>query len=542
MSNKEFFVPIYLAFVLALVFSFSNFLDFKKQTGAIIGDLNGLDTIKDISDIKIDSTDILDNIRVDVDSDKTTDIINIMPSGKFIYPLYGAYLSDIRELKFQVENAKAVEFYIRRPESLTEIYLGSAVFSKDKNVWIYYLLTNSTPNADYFIYSKITNEYGKYNGSSVYITVKNDIDVEESVVQNLVDNIKIDEDNFEIEEQNLIDAEEQLKIDISTEIQELSEKADEILNGDNEDVKIQIYQQTQDLSQKAQGDINNILNTNQGQEQVKELINQDIERIINLIRDTSDSEEAEILELREEKQENIDKLIDKVQEILKKQEEVEIEKQELFVNDSDGDGISDKEEIRLKTNPLSVDSDQDGFLDGTEIALGYDPLNPSPADKIKYEDPKEKKIEVSEKYKVEKVELVSLEEKPEEKVLKIEGKAPPYSFVTIYIYSLPIVVVTKADANGNWQYILDKPLDDGQHQVYATVTNNVGEIDEKSESFDFAKTGEKVFRIFASQGEAQVASPVQEFKSSFIILIISTIIFVLGIAFISIGFFMRERT
>ena len=54
----------------------------------------------------------------------------------------------------------------------------------------------------------------------------------------------------------------------------------------------------------------------------------------------------------------------------------------LFLNathgklDSDGDGISDEDEIRLGTNPFDRDTDHDGYPDGLEIALGSDPLDP----------------------------------------------------------------------------------------------------------------------------------------------------------------------
>ena len=44
--------------------------------------------------------------------------------------------------------------------------------------------------------------------------------------------------------------------------------------------------------------------------------------------------------------------------------------------DSDHDGISDEDEIRLGTSPLDPDTDHDGYPDGLEIALGSDPLDP----------------------------------------------------------------------------------------------------------------------------------------------------------------------
>jgi len=42
--------------------------------------------------------------------------------------------------------------------------------------------------------------------------------------------------------------------------------------------------------------------------------------------------------------------------------------------DTDGDGLSDREELQVyATNPLNADSDGDGFLDGEEVRNGYDP-------------------------------------------------------------------------------------------------------------------------------------------------------------------------
>ena len=44
--------------------------------------------------------------------------------------------------------------------------------------------------------------------------------------------------------------------------------------------------------------------------------------------------------------------------------------------DSDGDGLSDRDEIIYATDSFDKDTDGDGFIDGEEMAGGYDPLDP----------------------------------------------------------------------------------------------------------------------------------------------------------------------
>lgn len=58
-----------------------------------------------------------------------------------------------------------------------------------------------------------------------------------------------------------------------------------------------------------------------------------------------------------------------------------------FEPDSDGDGLYDREEIKVyHTNPLNPDSDNDGYLDGEEVESGYNPLGPGKLLEINFEE------------------------------------------------------------------------------------------------------------------------------------------------------------
>ncbi|NTU98749.1 L,D-transpeptidase, partial [Candidatus Falkowbacteria bacterium] len=55
--------------------------------------------------------------------------------------------------------------------------------------------------------------------------------------------------------------------------------------------------------------------------------------------------------------------------------------------DTDNDRLTDSDEYKFGTDPVTADTDNDGYQDGQEIASGYDPLRPNA--KL------EKKIEVN---------------------------------------------------------------------------------------------------------------------------------------------------
>ena len=47
---------------------------------------------------------------------------------------------------------------------------------------------------------------------------------------------------------------------------------------------------------------------------------------------------------------------------------------DILLSDSDGDGLFDREEVRVyNTDPMDTDTDKDGYADGMEVSGGYNP-------------------------------------------------------------------------------------------------------------------------------------------------------------------------
>lgn len=184
------------------------------------------------------------------------------------------------------------------------------------------------------------------------------------------------------------------------------------------------------------------------------------------------------------------------------------------ITDFDKDGLLNKDEIRYNTDPFKADSDNDGYTDFLEVSRGYNPLSEKSEEKIAYGNPKESGETNPEVFKIEKVEIfvapTKLEEKP--KIL-IQGKGLPNSFVTIFIYSEPIIVTVRTDENGNWSYILDKDLNDGFHEVYVAITNNTGKIIEKSPPLSFIKTAQAISIV---ESERNIFTPQDAADSIFV--------------------------
>ena len=211
--------------------------------------------------------------------------------------------------------------------------------------------------------------------------------------------------------------------------------------------------------------------------------------------------------------------------------------------DSDKDGLSDIDEVRYGSDPQAADSDLDGFIDGDEVKSGFDPVKYSPgdqSDRIVFESPKTNG-EIKQNYAIRNV-SVKPSENGEQK-LRLEGKGLPNSFVTIYIYSDPIVLTVKTDSEGNWTYELDKNLEDGNHEAYVAVTDNTGKITAKSEPIAFVKTAQAV-TVIPEVEAATVADTLPVTQSNAkrdLLLLVSLIAAAVAVGLATIGFIKHKR-
>jgi hypothetical protein len=210
--------------------------------------------------------------------------------------------------------------------------------------------------------------------------------------------------------------------------------------------------------------------------------------------------------------------------------------------DPDGDGITNADEFRFGTNPQKADSDNDGLEDNTEIESGKNPTvsqnNPG-GDKIVYENAKENGKMEKDTYKVTGIDM--LKGDGATKKLKISGSGPPNSYLTIYIYSeLPTVLTVKTDSNGNWSYVLDKQLDDGEHEVYVAVTDSAGKIMAKGEPLFFVKSAEAVTIIPPAEASQAGSSSVKKRSSRDLIFYSIIGFFSLIFSIVSIGLVVKK--
>jgi hypothetical protein len=505
------------------------------------------------------------------------------------------------EIKAQIikgkEAVQEVEFYAKPSFSLQPIYLGKGEKTENEAKLEYDF--KNLPNGEYQIYAKAKTDFGEIEseGKTIKVDLKEEVappgitsGTEVEQIQNAISQTQSAQNEVKTKVQTFLSANPDLpqkakekiadlprvlsnekeleakKIILDSKLtgkpiagippvptsqptpsleereKKLQEKAKEIQNLTPSPGKEDLAKRMSEDVKKAQEEIEKKI-----EEERKKL--QEIDSNLTL---TSEEKKKALEELKAEIEKNlpkeraetlkkeIDDLIKKIEEVTKKAAQ---NKTFILEEDFDFDGLSNAEEIELGTDPFKADTDNDGFVDGVEIQLGYDPKKVSPAKLLKSPDPRKIPPKEVDKLKIEKVDIVTIAEKP---ALKIEGKGLPGSFILIYIYSTPIVAMVKVDQNGNWVYILDKPLEPGEHEIYVVLQDNKGEVVARSEGFYFTLLAGNVIRLLPEvwAKEEKVVMPTERYyvfsKEVFILFVISLILVGISLALFAVGLAKRK--
>ncbi|KXK00179.1 MAG: hypothetical protein UZ19_OD1000094 [Parcubacteria bacterium OLB19] len=420
--------------------------------------------------------------------------------------------------KFITHNATdylRVEMYALPTFSSTPIFLGKA--TKKGDIWVYFLDGSLLPANTYNVFAKVVNSDTTRKTEPINISIRktgialtktsaSDAEIIEPLI--LTEKVKesLEADSSSIADNSI----EQRSAYFDTE-EESNETLEESINKTEDSVfdNSEHNKTTLNTEEQARKEANKLLNA------VHDELNLLLQKYASSVQGNDDNIKRlalnEVNRLRDsliikaktqiETKDISDKisliLTDKFTELLEEVEKYESllrERSELIAKDTDGDGVTDFDETNLyKTDPNLPDTDGDGVIDSVEITKGFNPLSSDSEAVINFQSPKEVNYVDENNLQIESITpVVEIFDNDINKPLmaEIKGKALPNSFVTLFIFSSPTIVTVKADSDGNFVYTLEKELEEGEHEVYVAMTDNIGNIVARSKPFQFVKTAE----------------------------------------------------
>ena len=414
-----------------------------------------------------------------------------------------------------------------------ERYVG-LVRHIENDRWRLVFNTTNTPNGEYRLLLRGKTRFGFHQSDPIDITIANQIaaqptieqvEVLETVIEALPEIKEIEADlNTDVEEDLPVAPSEVSEVEIT--VQNLVEDAGDSLEDAVKRLAVSVRSGDQEAIKEARNNLRD----------VKEDIKADASVSDKAIEDTLDDTIAD-LEARTVR--NV--------EII----EARASNKDVF-NDSDNDGISDYDEVHLyETDPFVADSDGDGFVDGAEVLSGFDPKDDAPEALVAFESPKDTGIVREDILIVEDIVAAppapGADSKDEPETAIIRGTALPNSFVTLYVFSTPVIVTVKTDSEGAWSYTFDKELEDGTHEVYVGITDNAGKIVAKSNPLTFVKEAEAFTPVAATNSVEPItqSAPLESGDSLLseymALIILSVIVVLIGLILILLGVYYGRQ-
>ncbi len=450
-------------------------------------------------------------------------------------------ISGFVEVNIGVSGAQWIEVYARQKNSLTPFFLGLAKKATDTE-WKYLWQTTQSPNSEYVVYVRVRNQFGFFEGKTYSVLISN------NVMETFTDVQEEEMETFRDVADTLIKATDTTIDNAGTSTEEYREQNIVYIK------PASVFVSEVEIESDAREDVMTLLNEYRARLEVKlnELARAkrtNDETKISALKEEIEQLRKDVLrnlpatlgrtEILEQISSYLSQITYELQEVTVKNEVTLLERVgDAIHKDTDGDDITDYDEVNLyQTNPFTADTDGDGYTDGVEIGMGYDPHASEGQSLIAFESPREIGVIRDDLLVVSSVTNVvhDSEENKASRAL-ITGKGLPNSFVTLFIYSTPLIVTVKTDSDGSWSYILDKELEEGEHEIYAGVTDNAGRIVAKSNPFPFVKTAEAYTGKTERQTEEVVANVEPSLVQGNVMLLVASIaVSALGLVLILLG-------
>jgi hypothetical protein len=434
-----------------------------------------------------------------------------------------------------VSNAHSVELYRQPLHSFAAFFLGKAQRAQDGG-WLYRWDTRETPNGEYQLFTRVTTEYGTTDSAKIRVQVRN------AAIQTFTPDQTHTIDTLTDVHTALIQPATTL---VATSVPNTVyiEPIDSFVQNLDADVQTPVAEILREFRLRLDTEINQLavalrsgdtLRVAEIRAAIEVLKNDILERIPTTNNEDLLDQVNDYLDLITEE---FDSMTVRNTALLKERIG------DSILNDSDKDGISDYDEIHLyQTNPFTADTDGDGFIDSVEITQGFNPHDVRSEALIAYESPQETGVVREDLLEVVSVSTLTFEREDADTQALFSGRGLPNSFVTLYIYSTPVIVTVKTDAEGNWNYMLDKDLEDGEHEIYVGITDNAGRLVAKSNPLPFVKTAEAYTGLGTNTLPVTDGESVPSLLNPAALLIASSIlVVVLGLVLLLIGIFVRPN-